>query len=524
MSIKKVDIVHEEFVSPGASIDKEVKLDERAQKFVKSVGPKLAPLIPQYDAWYKKKHLLKLNVLLTFVCLTSSAQGYDNALINSVLAFPEWQHDLMKSPEGEWLGFIVVTLAIGGIAGTFLAPIIGDRYGRLLALRIGIVGLIVFALGQTFVQTDAQYLVLRAFIGFFSGLCSQAIVLVAELSFPAYRGFFSCFYMTLYYTGSFLGAWTAYGARNLGDWSWRLVGLLQVAFPSIVLLAIFNSVPESPRWHVSKGNLEAARQILLKYHAGNDPEWLPIVDVEIEEICLQLELDKQNGDTTWASMFHGRQNIWRLFITISLGIFAQWNGVGVISYYLVGVLNSVGITSVTQQTLINGFLQLWNFIWAAGASFNVDRLGRRALFLWSTIGMLISYIIITGLSAAYSEQGNERAGIAVVAFLFIYYGHYDIAFTPLLTCYPVEIWPFHQRSKGVAMGQMSTYASLLFNQFVNPIALGELGWRYYFVYVGVLIVMLLVVWFLYPETKGHSLEEVQEIFEGKKEKDEGMSV
>lgn len=521
--MSKIEVFHEEDVSPNESFDEEI-LDNRAQGLIKSVGPRLAPLIPEYGAWYKKKHLLKLNLLLSFVCLTSSAQGYDNSLINSVLAFPEWEHGLMGSPEGEWLGFIIVTLSLGAIIGTFIAPAIGDRWGRLFSLRIGIIGLIVFALGQAFVKNDAQYMILRAFIGVSKGLCCQAVVLVAEISFPTYRGFFSCFYMTMYYAGSFLGAWVAYGARNMGDWSWRLVGLLQVAFPTLVLVAIFGLMPESPRWHLSKGNVEKAREILIKYHAGDDPEWIPVVEMEIEEILDQLEQDKQYANITWASMFKGRANLWRLFISITLGVFSQWNGVGVISYYLVGVLNSVGITTVTEQTLINGFLQLWNFIWAAGASFNVDRLGRRVLFLWSCIGMLISYIIITGLSAAYSELGNDKAGIAVVAFLFIYYAHYDIAFTPLLTCYPVEIWPYHQRSKGVAMALLSSYFSLLFNQFVNPIALGNIGWRYYFVYVGILIVMLVSIWFFYPETKEHSLEEVQEIFEGKKVKESSDEV
>ena len=82
---------------------------------------------------------------------------------------------------------------------------------------------------------------------------------------------------------------------------------------------------------------------------------------------------------------------------------------------------------MTDQTLINGFLQLWNLIMAALAAFNVDRFGRRTLFLVSSVGMLISYICITGLSGSFAETGSASVGVAVIPFLFLFFGFYDIA-------------------------------------------------------------------------------------------------
>jgi MFS family permease len=124
-----------------------------------------------------------------------------------------------------------------------------------------------------------------------------------------------------------------------------------------------------------------------------------------------------------------------------LGVFAQWNGVGVVSYYLAPVLNTVGITSVTQQTLISGFLQIWNLIIAVSAALTVDLLGRRFLFLLSSCGMLASYIAISGLAGSFASTAATATGIAVIPFLFIYYGFYDVGFTPLLYGYTCEIWP-----------------------------------------------------------------------------------
>lgn len=91
------------------------------------------------------------------------------------------------------------------------------------------------------------------------------------------------------------------------------------------------------------------------------------------------------------------------------------------------MLETVGITSVTDQTLISGCLQVWNLILAVGAAASVDRVGRRFLFLLSSVGMLISFVLISALSGTFDTTGNKAAGLAVVPFLFIYYGFYDIA-------------------------------------------------------------------------------------------------
>lgn len=90
-----------------------------------------------------------------------------------------------------------------------------------------------------------------------------------------------------------------------------------------------------------------------------------------------------------------------------------------VSYYLAIILESVGITSVTDQTLISGCLQIWNLIWSAAAAICVDKVGRKALFMASGIIMLVSYIIVTGLSGSFATSGNGPTGIAVVPFLFM---------------------------------------------------------------------------------------------------------
>jgi len=128
--------------------------------------------------------------------------------------------------------------------------------------------------------------------------------------------------------------------------------------------------------------------------------------------------------------------------------------------------------------------------------------------------MLVSYIVWTACSAVNSDTGNQAAGIVVVVCLFTFFFHYDIAYTPLLMAYPAEIFPYSLRSKGLTCTLLSIYGSLVIAAFVNPIGLENIGWRYYIVFCCFLVVFLAVTYFFFPETRGHSLEEIAEIFDG----------
>jgi predicted MFS family arabinose efflux permease len=128
--------------------------------------------------------------------------------------------------------------------------------------------------------------------------------------------------------------------------------------------------------------------------------------------------------------------------------------------------------------------------------------------------MLVSYIVWTACSAINTNTGSKPAGIVVVVCLFTFFFHYDIAYTPLLLSYPTEIFPYTLRSKGITAELLSIYISLVIAAFVNPIGLENIGWKYYIVFCCLLVVFLAVTFFVYPETKGHSLEEIAQIFDG----------
>jgi len=126
--------------------------------------------------------------------------------------------------------------------------------------------------------------------------------------------------------------------------------------------------------------------------------------------------------------------------------------------------------------------------------FFVDKIGRRPLFLIATTGMLASFVIWTICSARYAIAGNKAAANGVVGMIYIYYTFYNLAWSGLLVGYTVEILPYHIRAKGMTIVWLSVDIALFFNQYVNPIALGKISWKYYIFYCVWLAFELVVVY------------------------------
>jgi MFS family permease len=189
---------------------------------------------------------------------------------------------------------------------------------------------------------------------------------------------------------------------------------------------------------------------------------------------------------------------------------------GVVSYYLAPILESVGIYKAAHQGAINISLQVWNLMFAVGGAMAADRYGRRKLWLIATTLMFIYLASATAMSGLFSELGVLEAGIAVVPMLFLFSSAYDMAYMPLFIAYPAEILPFQIRAKGLALTLTTDSLACFFNQYINPMAFAAIQWRYFTVYLGCLVIFLVTIYFLFPETKGLSLEQVAQIFEKEK--------
>ena len=385
------------------------------------VGKHLASVLPQTDKyWFQTPHLLKLNLVLLVPLISSSVAGYDGSLMNGLQALPQWK-SYFGNPTGALLGLVNAAQSIGSVLALPVVGMLADRYGRKAVLLAGIIGVILATIIQATATTLAQFVVSRLIVGAAGMFAAQpSPLLLAELAYPTHRGKYTSAYWTLYYLGAILASWTTFGTQDYASsWSWRIPTILQAGYP-IVQLSFFVFLPESPRWLVSKGRNDEALRILADYHAGGDAR-SPLVVREMVEIVDTIKLEQEAKATGWGTLVATPGNRKRLFIAVALGAMAQWNGIGVVSYYLTLVLDTVGITDPFMQTLINGLLQIFNFIVALSAAFLVDRLGRRTLFNASGVIMLLSYIVWTACSAVNNATGSQPAGIVVIVCVFVFY-------------------------------------------------------------------------------------------------------
>lgn len=366
--------------------------------------------------------------LTSLTARLASANGFDGSLMNGLQALKQW-NQFMGSPSGAWLGFINVSYWITvGLA----SPVVGwatNKYGRKPPLYAGYVFLVIATALQTGAKDPAMFIAARFLLGPATACFGNAApLLVAELAYPTHRGVLTALSFCGFYVGAIIAAWTVFGSQYIpGDWAWRCPSLMQVFCPLLALPGLY-FCSESPRWLVSVDRAAEARVILVKTHTTGADVSSPLVEFELAEIekTIQSEADAQ-ASSSYTDMLKTRGNRRRLLITLSLGFFSQWVGNGVVSYYLALMLDTVGVTSTRDQTLISACLQIWNLLLSAGAALLVDRLGRRLLFLSSFVIMLVSYVAITGLSASFASTGASATGLAVVPLLFIYFAGYDIA-------------------------------------------------------------------------------------------------
>lgn len=185
----------------------------------------------------------------------------------------------------------------------------------------------------------------------------------------------------------------------------------------------------------------------------------------------------------------------------------MWNS------YLAPILKSVGVRSPKQLVAINAGLAAWNLIVSESAGLKAEKLGRRPLFLTSTTGMIFCYSFVMGFSAGFAKSGNTTLGVVAIPFLFLFYAFYNIAWTTLNYSYCAEIMPYQLRAKGLALYLAVQQVANTFNQFVNPIALENIAWKYYAVYIVIDCLYVGLIYCYYPETKSLSIEEISQVFD-----------
>lgn len=308
-----------------------------------------------------------------------------------------------------------------------------------------------------------MYISGRFLLGFGNSLAQMASpLLLTEICHPQHRGPVTAIYNCLWNLGALLVSSIGWGTAYINnDWSWRSITLMQTV-PSIIQITFIWWLPESPRYLVNKNRDEDALLVLSKHHAGGNIH-NEIVQFEFQEIKQTIQMDRDaDKSTSYLDFLRTKGNRWRLGIIVSLGIISQYSGNALFSNYINIIYEAAGITLQSQKLAMSTGKIILDLIVTIAAALNVDRFGRRPLFLISTSGMVVAFACWTATGAIYenSNMTSIQSGYAQLVFIWIFGVFYDIGFSGLLVAYALEILPFHLRAKGMMIMNITIQAVL----------------------------------------------------------------
>lgn len=316
-------------------------------------------------------------------------------------------------------------------------------------------------------------------------------------------------------SGGLIAAGVTYGTATMNStWAWRLPSALQAVF-SIMCLTLLWFTPESPRWLQSQGRHQDALDVLARITSNGD-RTDPAVLIQFAEIQdtlkFEVEFEKPSFFKQFADSASTRK---RIFLTCTVAVFCMLSGNNIISYYLGTMLTQAGITNTTTQLEINIILNVWCLVVAVAGTLTIDKIGRKNIAVISTALMVVFIFLVGGLTKAFGNSTNSSQVYGTVASIFLFQGAYSFGWTPLTVLYPPEVLNYKIRSTGMGVYTLVVNGVGLMVTFAFPYALEAIGWKTYMINGAWDVVELVVVLLTWVETKGRTLEEIDECFDGK---------
>jgi MFS family permease len=287
--------------------------------------------------------------------------------------------------------------------------------------------------------------------------------------------------------------------------------------PSVVACLVWLALPESPRWLWAQGQTERAKSILIKYHGDNNAD-SALVRLEIAEMQESLEAEQEVANKNWnyKILVNNRPNRLRMWLLMLVAVFANFIGGSVLSYYLPVMVQGIGIKDSRRQLLLNGINTIISFMAGLVGSFFVDKFGRRPLFLWGTLLTGLVYIPINVLASEAEKYADgvvpTSQAYAFIAMIFTYGIFWGFCWTPLQALYPAEILNNEIRAKGMGVKGLLTGLSSFINTYGTSVSLKHIGWKTYTIFLILHFIHNGLMWLSCVETKGRTLEEIDEIF------------
>jgi sugar porter (SP) family MFS transporter len=386
-------------------------------------------------------------------------------------------------------GSVVMAMALWGtVFGALFGGIPTNKFGRKQTLLwIGIL-YFVSAIGSSLVNDPYLF----AFFRFLGGVGVGASTIaapayVSEISPAKNRGKLVALYQFNIVFGILIAFLSNYLLRNVGENAWRwMIGV--EAFPALIYTLLIFTVPNSPRWLISKNRDEEAMDVLDLINPDGDSEQL------------LLEIKTENESHTAGENIFMKKYRFPLILAFLIAFFNQLSGINAFLYYSPRIFEEAGLGESTALLSSIG-IGVTNVIFTLLGVFLIDRLGRKTLMYIGSIGYIISLSLV---SIAFFQNWG---GLAVPIFLFLFIASHAIGQGAVIWVFISEIFPSHLRAKGQSFGSSTHWILAAIIPSLVPVLFSTIGAGVVFMVFAIMMVFqLLFVIFMMPETKGLSLE------------------
>ncbi|KAK1782849.1 hypothetical protein QBC45DRAFT_483034 [Copromyces sp. CBS 386.78] len=410
-----------------------------------------------------------------------------------------------NQPTSAQIGTMVAILEIGALISSLMVGRIGDIIGRRKTILYGSCIFFVGGALQTIATDMAMMMTGRIIAGLGVGMLSTIVpVYQSEISPPHNRGKLACIEFSGNIIGYTTSVWVDYFCGFIeGNLSWRLPLLMQCVMGALLGLGSLIIV-ESPRWLLDNDHDEEGIVVIANLYGGGDIH-NPRARDEFREIKMDVLLARQEGERTYSEMFKRYSR--RVFIAMSAQALAQLNGINVISYYAPLVFESAGWVG-HDAVLMTGFNGITYFLSTIPPWYIVDRWGRRPILLTGAVAMVLSLSAIS--YSLYLDTPWTPS--VVVGMVMIYNAAFGYSWGPIPWLYPPEILPLKIRSKGASLSTATNWAFNFLVGEMTPILQELIHWRLYLIHAFFCAVSFVIVYFLYPETCGVRLEDMDTLF------------
>jgi len=471
-------------------------------------------------------------VIGLFVAFGGVLFGYDTGTISGIIAMPYWKQEFTTGAKnsdgdpditGSQGSQIVSILSAGTFFGALAAAPLADFAGRRMALIFS--AGVVFNLGvilQTIATAIPMFTAGRFFAGFGVGLISALIPLYQSETAPKWiRGVIVGSYQFAITIGLLLAAIVDNATKGRNDsGSYRIPIAVQFAWSIILVVGMF-ILPETPRYLIRQSKYEKAAKALSKIRR------LPVdheaIVAELGEVQANHEYEMSLGKSSYIDCFRGGM-LKRQLTGCGLQALQQLTGINFIFYYGTQFFNNTGIKNPFVISMITSAV---NVLSTLPGLYAIDKIGRRPLLFWGAVGMCVSQLLVAVLGTTTSGQDPDTGRVfstnlagqrASIAFVCIYIFFFASTWGPIAWVVTGEIFPLKVRAKALSMTTATNWLLNWAIAYSTPYLVSygpgyaNLQSKIFFIWFACCFLCITFVYFMIYETKGLSLEEVDELY------------